>query len=157
MRSLIPWIRREPEMRSEKSISDLRREFDSLLDRFFRDDWFAPEAAGAGSFVPAFDVSETDAEFLVKAELPGVEPKDVEVNLSGNVLTVKGEKKQEREEKTESLYRVERSFGSFSRSFSLPSEVKADQVSATYKDGVLNLKLPKTEPSKKKTIKIDVT
>ncbi|RJP24800.1 MAG: Hsp20/alpha crystallin family protein [Candidatus Omnitrophota bacterium] len=140
-----------------RRISDLRREFDSLLDRFFRDDWLAPEAAGVGSFVPAFDVSETETEFLVKAELPGVDPKDVEVNLSGNVLTVKGEKKQEREEKTESLYRVERSYGSFSRSFSLPSDVKADQVSATYKDGVLNLKLPKTEPSKRKTIKIDVT
>jgi HSP20 family protein len=156
MRSLIPWIRREPEIHPEKWISDLRREFDSLFDRFFREEWLAPETTGVSSFVPAFDVSETDEEFLVKAELPGVDPKNVEVNLTGNVLTIRGEKKQEREEKTESLHRVERSFGSFSRSFSLPSEVKVDKITATYKDGVLDLKLPKTEPSKKKTIKIDV-
>ena len=106
--------------------------------------------------MPAFDVSETEEEFIVKAELPGVDPKDVEVNLTGNVLTVKGEKKAEREEKKADLYRVERSFGSFSRSFSLPGDVRTDDVKATYKDGILNLRLPKTEPTKKKAIKIDV-
>ena len=156
MRSLIPWIRKDAETAPERGLADLRREFDGLLDRFFGEGWSGLEAPGGQRFVPAFDVSETEEEFIVKAELPGVDPKDVEVNLTGNVLTVKGEKKAEREEKKADLYRVERSFGSFSRSFSLPGDVRTDDVKATYKDGILNLRLPKTEPTKKKAIKIDV-
>lgn len=157
MRSLIPWRRRGvPAVSQERSVGDLRREFDDLFNYFFGDQWFWPEKSIERRFSPAFDVSETDTEFLVKAELPGVDPKDVEVNLAGNILTVRGEKKEEHEEKAGSIHRVERSFGSFSRSFTIPSEVQDDKVKATYRDGILTLRLPKVESAKKKTITIDV-
>ncbi len=156
MRSLIPWRQREDTDLMSRRIGDRRRDFDDLFNHFFGDEWFMPERFGVSRFAPAFDVSETDDEFLVKAELPGVDPKDVEVSLSGNVLTVKGEKREGKEEKHEDRHRVERSFGSFSRSFTLPSEVKEDSVKAAYKDGVLSLNLPKADSAKKKTITIDV-
>lgn len=85
-----------------------------------------------------------------------MDPKEVQVNLTGNVVTVSGAKKEEREEKSESVHRVERAYGSFSRSFTLPGEVQEDKAEAAYKDGVLTLKLPKAESSKKKTIKIEL-
>ncbi len=104
-------------------------------------------------FALAFDVSETDEAIIVKAELPGVDPKELEVNLTGSTLTVKGKKKKSVKK---NMHRIERSFGSFSRSITLPCEVKEDKIEATFKDGVLHLKLPKAESSLKSSIKIDV-
>ncbi|MBW1974910.1 MAG: Hsp20/alpha crystallin family protein [Deltaproteobacteria bacterium] len=105
-------------------------------------------------WVPAFDVSETDDHIVVKADLPGIDVKDLDISITGNVLTVKGEKKQEREEKGESFHRVERSFGSFTRSITLPVDVDPNGVEAVYKDGVLKLTIPKTEKSKRKKIEV---
>jgi HSP20 family protein len=156
MRSLIPWRRRDVSATPEKMVSDLRSEFDDLLNRFFGEEWFWPERYWGRRFSPAFDVSETDDEYIVRAELPGVDAKDVEVNLTGNVVTVRGEKKEEHTEKAENVHRVERTFGTFSRSFTLPGNVREENVKANFKDGVLTLKLPKHETAKKKTIKIDV-
>jgi HSP20 family protein len=156
MRSLIPWTRKETDPISELAISDLRREFETLFDRFFEPQWPELGRAAAPRFVPAFDVSETDEELLVKGDLPGVAPSDVNVSVAGNVLTVRGERKEEREEKTESVHRIERSFGSFSRSFTLPTHVDVDNIKATYKKGTLELRLPKSESTKRKTIKVDV-
>ncbi|MEW6137591.1 MAG: Hsp20/alpha crystallin family protein [Thermodesulfobacteriota bacterium] len=156
MRSLIPWTRKETEPISETVLSDLRREFDTLFDRFFEPQWPDWGRAEGRRFVPAFDVSETDEELLVKGDIPGVAPNDVNVSVAGNVLTVRGERKEEREEKTESVHRIERSFGSFSRSFTLPTHVDVDNIKATYKNGTLELRLPKAERSKRKTIKVDV-
>ncbi len=149
MFELEPWRRRV-----ENAPATFRREFDDLLQRFFgaeRPDWLS----GRG-FSPAVDISENDSEVLVKAELPGIDQKDIEVSLSGDVLTIKGEKREEKEEKGENIHRVERSYGSFSRAFTLPCEVKSEAVEAKFKDGVLSLKLPKSETSKKKSIKINV-
>ncbi len=124
-----------------------------VMDRWF-DMVRTPELIGERSVVPAFDVSETDDHIIVKADLPGVEPKDLEISIVGSVLTVRGEKKQEKEEKGESFHRIERSYGSFSRSISLPGDVDPDTVDAVYKDGVLKLTIPKTERSKRKKIEV---
>jgi len=88
--------------------------------------------------------------------LPGIDPKDVEISLSDNVLTIKGEKKQEKEEENENYHVIERSYGGFTRSFRLPGQVQNDKVKATYKNGILKITLPKTEETKKKEIKIAV-
>ncbi len=156
MRSLIPWRRKEGESASDNALTEFKSEVDDLFNRFFGSSRWSPGTYFSKSFVPAFDVSETDEDIIVKAELPGVDPKEIEVSLSGSTLTVKGEKKEEREEKTQNMHRIERSFGSFSRSVTLPCEVKDDRVEANFKNGVLNLKLPKAETSKKSSIKIDV-
>jgi HSP20 family protein len=110
--------------------------------------------AGNGEWIPAFDVSETDEEIIVKAEVPGMNVKDIDITLTDGLLTIKGERKLEKEDKGESYHRVERQFGSFSRSFNLGAEVKADAIDANYKDGILTLTLPKAEETKPKRIQV---
>lgn len=154
MRSLIPWRWKEGQSAPENALTEFRREIDDLFSQFFGKS--GSISYFPGGFNPPFDISETDQEILVKAELPGIDPKEIEVNITGSTLLIKGEKREEREEKTENMHRAERSFGHFSRSITLPCEVKEDKIEASFKNGVLNLKLPKTESSKKRSIKIDV-
>ncbi len=104
----------------------------------------------------ALDVYEKGKEIIVKAELPGMSKDDVEVLLSDKTLTVRGEKKVKEEVKEEDYYRRERSFGSVSRTVTLPTEVKAEAVKATFKDGILEIRLPKTEEAKRKATKVNV-
>ena len=104
--------------------------------------------------MPAVDVSETGKEIVVHAELPGMDPKDIDVSVNGRLLNINGERRQEQVDKGENYHRIERRYGSFSRSFELPAEVDAEKVKATYKDGVLKLNLPKTKEASVK--KIDV-
>jgi HSP20 family protein len=122
----------------------------------FCDDFFGEHRRGLaeGAWLPAVDVSETESQLTVRAELPGMSQDDIEINLQENVLTLKGEKKQETKEEKENFHRVERSYGSFSRSFTLPSGVKAADINATFKDGVLEITLPKVEEAKPKKIAI---
>lgn len=155
MRNLIPWRRNYPQnRRADWGVGPSGKDFNDLFNEFLSDPFNALEGAAPRPFVPAFDVTETNDEIRVKAELPGMNTENIDVNLTGNLLTVKGEKKEEHEEKGENTHRVERSFGTFSRSFRLPSEVDPDKVEASYKDGVLSLKLPKTEAGK--NIKVQV-
>ena len=156
MRTLIPWRWKEGQSGPDNTLTEFKKKGNDLFNRAFGSSRWLPVFHFTRGFTPSFDVSETDEDIIVKAELPGVDPKEVEVNLTGSTLTVKGEKKEEREEKTENMHRIERSFGSFSRSVTLPCEVKEDKIEATFKDGVLNLKLPKAESSKKRSIKIDI-
>ena len=107
-------------------------------------------------WVPTVDISETDGEYLIKAELPEVKKEDVKVTVEDGVLTIQGERRQEKEEKGKKYHRVERSYGSFVRSFTLPESVDESGVKAEYKDGVLNLHLPKTEKVKPKAIEVKV-
>ena len=102
------------------------------------------------------DLYEEKDEIVVKAELPGMEKDNIEVNLSDDRLTIKGEKKKEEEIKKENYYRSERSYGSFVRTLELPGEVQADKVKANFKNGVLEIRLPKTEQAKKKETKVRV-
>jgi HSP20 family protein len=133
-----------------------RREFDRLLREAFSP-LFGETELSTRSWAPPVDIYETDNDIVLKAELPGVDPKDVEVRVEDNTLYLKGERKQEKEVKEQNYHRVERSYGSFARSFSLPNSIDASKVKAEYKDGLLTLTMPKREEAKPKTIKIDVT
>ena len=103
---------------------------------------------------PAVDIFENDNDIVIKAELPGMEAKDIEVKLENNVLMLKGERRFEKEAKEENYHRVEREYGAFSRSFSLPAAINGDKVTAEYKDGILKVHLPKKEETKTKPIKV---
>jgi HSP20 family protein len=103
---------------------------------------------------PAVDIHETEAEIVVKAEVPGVERDDIQLNLENNVLTLKGERKFEKDTKEENYHRIERSYGSFSRAFSIPATVDEGEINADYKEGVLTIRLPKTQKAKPKQISI---
>lgn len=150
---IIPWMRRNIENLPSARDWEFRREFDDLVRRF---EDLLPREATQRLFLPAVNVSEDDTHVLVTAEIPGMDPNDLKVELRDNVLTISGEKKEEKEEKGESLHRIERSFGSFSRSVTLPAEVKDEGAEAKFKNGVLSLKMPKVESAKKKSIEIKV-
>lgn len=127
---------------------------DDLFGRFFGE--FPLIERIREEWVPWVDVSETKDSYVVKAELPGLEAKDVDVSVSGDVLTIKGEKKKEEEEKGEHHHYVERSYDSFQRSFQLPAGVKSDKIDATFEKGVLKITLPRKEEAKKKEIQVKV-
>jgi len=146
VKSLVPWKRGA--LAGRDPFAALRREMNALFDDFFSDVGEAGTALSA--FSPKVDVKEGEGEVRVTAELPGIEEKDVEVSVSGDVLTIQGEKREEKEEKGEERYRLERSYGSFRRSFSLPCEVDSAKATATYKKGVLTIVLPKAAEAKKK-------
>ena len=131
------------------------REFNtpSRLGGFFGKDWGAPMSTTAWN--PSVDIFENDNEVVIKAELPGMNAKDIDVRLENNVLMLKGERHFEKEAKEENYHRIEREYGSFSRSFALPHAVSGDKVAAEYKDGVLKIVLPKKEETKPKPIKIE--
>lgn len=108
-------------------------------------EWFDEgRESGLGGFSPRVDLKENGKEIVVTAELPGVEEKDVDISLSGDILTIKGEKKHESEDKRDEFYRLERSYGSFRRSFSLPAPVDAEKAQASFTQGVLTVTLPKS-------------
>src|ERR1035441_2835119 len=109
------------------------------------------------TWAPPVDIYENGDNLVLKAELPGVNPEEVEIRVEDNTLYLKGERKFEKEVKEQNYHRVERSYGTFTRTFSLPNSIDADKVGANYKDGVLTLTMPKKEEAKPKTIKINVT
>lgn len=149
MRSLIPWRRSKHTLtRNGGDKVDFFDRFFDLPARFDRgifsdEDWF-----------PSVDVSEGKKDIIVKAEIPGVDRKDIDISLDGRRLTIKGEKKHEKEESDEHYHRVESSFGYYQRTIELPTEVDSSSVDATYKNGILKLKLKKTREDDVKTIKI---
>jgi HSP20 family protein len=150
MFDLIPWRKREG-----KEIVGFRRELDNLFNRFFESDFPSPrEFLNGGGWYPSVDISEESKAITVKAEIPGVESEDLNVTLDGRRLTIRGEKKQEKEEKEENLHRVERYYGSFTRTIELPAEVDPDKIDASYKKGVLKIVLKKTKESESKTIRV---
>ena len=114
------------------------------------------EALTVADWVPSVDISETDTEYLIKAELPEVKKEDVKVTVQDGVLMIQGERQQEKEEKGKKFHRVERSYGSFVRSFTLPDYVDNTNVKAEFKEGILNLHLPKSERAKPKAIEVRV-
>lgn len=133
----------------------LRKEMDRLWDSFFEG---RPGGRNReeGEWLPSLDVAETKGDLVVKAELPGMDPKDIDISLSEGVLTIRGEKKQEKEEREEGYHLIERSYGSFTRSIRLPKEVQSEKIEASFKNGILKVVLPKSEEAKKKEIKIKV-
>jgi len=135
-----------------RDLVSLRDDFGPLFETFFsrlpRDD--------EGFFAPAIDIIENNGNIEVKAELPGMKKDEMEVKIHDNVLYISGERKQEKEIKDKTFHRIERCYGKFSRSIMLPTEVEADKVKASYKDGVLNIVLPKSESAKPKQIEVEV-
>jgi HSP20 family protein len=133
-----------------------RREMDRLFESFGRDIGWPTGDNRSAAMTPSIDVSETESEIKIDADLPGVDEKDVDVVISDNVLTIKGEKKAEREEKRKDFHLVERSYGSFSRSLTLPFAVDPNKAKATFKNGVLSISLPKPAEVKAKAKKIAI-
>ncbi len=126
----------------------IRREFDRLLEDMI------PAGDGDRILAPPVDVYETEGEVIVKAELPGVNKEDIEVTIKENAVHIKAERKEEKEENTENVHRVERFYGRIERVVPLPVDVKADKAKAEYKDGVLELRIPKEKVSKEAKVKI---
>jgi len=114
------------------------------------------ELTTSGSFVPAVDIYEDENSISLRLEIPGMKQEDIDIRLENNTLTVRGERKFEKEEKEENFHRIERRYGSFSRSFTLPNTVDTDSVSADYRDGVLEIRLGKRAETKPKQIKVGV-
>jgi HSP20 family protein len=134
------------------SLRRFRSQMDRLFDSFFG---LAPwEETLPGAWTPDLEVADTGKEIVVKAEVPGLGPEDIDVRVSGSVLTLSGEKKEESEEKREGYYRSERRFGSFFRTIDLPPGARADSVTAEYAKGILTVKIGKTEAPAPKKIEV---
>ncbi|MGC8764787.1 MAG: Hsp20/alpha crystallin family protein [Brevinematia bacterium] len=136
----------------EKSFRDTFSEF---VRSFFDDDFFTTELVKS-DFEPRVDVYEKDNQIVVKADVPGINEKDLSVELEGNVLTISGKKEEEKEVKEKNYHRIERSYGSFCRSITLPEGIESDKVSAEYKKGVLTINIPKSKAAETKKIEVKV-
>jgi HSP20 family protein len=138
--------------------SYLRNQVNRVFDDFWGESWLEPHReTGGACFWPQVDVTETDKEIKVCAEIPGVDPKDIDVSVEDGTLTIKGEKKHEHEENEKGQYRMERSYGGFERSIALPAEVDESKAKAEFKKGVLKLTLPKRPEAASRRKKIPVT
>jgi HSP20 family protein len=143
LRELIPF----------RDFESMKREMDRLWESF---SGRPRKRLEEEEWLPALDVSETKDEYVVKTEIPGIDPKTVDISLSDGMLTIKGEKKQEKEEKEENYHLIERSYGAFTRSIQLGGEVQTDKIKAECKNGILKVVLPKSEKAKQKEVKIQV-
>ena len=152
LKSLIPVGRDRGVAAPASPFMSLQREIDRLFDDFTRG--FPAFGNGKFELLPSMDVTETDKEIEITAELPGLEEKDVQINVADNLLTIRGEKKAEKEEKDKDYRLIERSYGSFERTLELPDGVNTDAIQASIAKGVLKVTVPKPAPAQSK--KIDV-
>jgi HSP20 family protein len=136
MRALTPW----------SGLSTMKKDMDRMLDRFWEGDF--PPLPVMGDWAPALDVSETKDAVMIKAEVPGMDASDIHLSLHDQMLTLKGEKRQEKEEKEEHFYRIERMYGAFVRTVRLPATVDGSKVTAGFKNGLLTVTLPKAPAAK---------
>ncbi len=146
--TLVRWT---PAFNPSRDLITMQDEVNRFIDSFFRSNALRSEAA---PFTPEVDVEETPEEFVLRADLPGVPQKDVKVSLMGDTLTIRGERKEEKSETSGNLLRVERHAGVFERSFTLGAAVRSDGVKATYRDGVLEIRVPKAEQARLREIQI---
>lgn len=126
------------------------KRFSDIMDEFFND----AVANRQQTFAPSVDISETDKQYLIDVEVPGMDKKDIELNVDNNTLTISGERRFENKEEEKNYHRVESSYGSFSRSFTLPDNVESESIQATYNNGILHITIEKSEQKMKKQIKI---
>jgi len=159
--SLIPWRQKREERMEEggtgSPLARFRNEMDNLFERFFGETWgpslleSLPARMGWG---PRIDLVESENEITMRAELPGIDPNDVNVEVMGSTLTIRGEKKQQKEEKRENYHYVERQYGTFNRRVELPSTVDPNRVNATFKNGLLTITMAKRPDAKAKKIAV---
>lgn len=149
MKSLIPWRRR-----GGGAIDTLRDELENLVERVFAEPSEGNGSALMRAWVPRTDIEETDKEILVKADLPGVEPKDVDISVADGTLILRGEKKEEKEEKKKNYRKVERFVGQFYREIPLPTGVEPDKITAACSKGVITVTIPKTPQAQPKKIAV---
>ncbi len=168
IRDFLPdlWKSRTPREREDTDpFTSLQREMNRLFDDFFGDWRLSPREAGSdyslapysSRFSPCVDIGESDKEYRIECELPGMDEKDVDISLNQNVLTVQGEKKHETEEEKGNVYRTERSYGQFHRDFPLPDDVDEENIEAKFKNGILTITLPKTKKALKNAKHIEIT
>lgn len=132
---------------------NMQKEIDRMFDRFRGG---IADTSGTADLSPSVDIVENDNDFTLNAELPGVQKEDVKITVNDGVLTIRGEKKQEREVKEDRYRRLERTFGSFERAFTLPTTVQSDKIAAGFANGVLTITIPKAEQAKAKEIEVKV-
>jgi len=154
MNSLIPWgtTRWDP----FKELEEISDRFNRIFGRLPEHRPAGQEALTVADWMPAVNISEDDKEYLLKAEIPEVDKKDVKVSVEDGVLSIQGERKKEKEEKGKKFHRIESSYGSFFRSFTLPQNIAEHKLTADFKDGTLLVHLPKTEKAKPKSIEVKV-
>jgi len=126
------------------------KRFSDIMDEFFNDALSTRQS----SFAPSIDISETEKQYIIDVEVPGIDKKDIELNVDNNTLTISGERKFEKEEDGKQFHRVESHYGTFSRSFTLPDNANTESINAAYNNGILNITVDKSEKSLKKQIKI---
>ena len=161
---LIPWRNKQEvpvrSIQQERSpmLAQFRVEVDRLFDNIFEDPWRALSKSSLGqtiaSWIPSLNASEDEKQILVSLEAPGIDSKDIDISINGNTLTIKGEKKEEKEDKGKNYYLCERRFGSFQRSVALPANIDPDSISADYKNGVLRITADKTGELERKQIPV---
>jgi HSP20 family protein len=161
LKNMIPWNQDDRQLArrqaSEEPVLAFQRRLNSLFDDFFGRSPLDLWPSGADGFAPRIDVSETGKEVRVSAELPGLDEKDVEVTVTGNHLSIKGEKKEEREDRHGDYWHSERSYGHFERVLELPEGLETDQTKATFKKGVLKVTIPKVPGAQSTAKKIELT
>jgi len=159
VKNFLPEIVRKTRTDVDHPFYSLQREMNSLFDSFFRGFDVAPRGLSAdamGMFTPSVDVKENEKEFIIKAELPGVEEKNIDVTVTNDSVTIKGEKKEEKEDKDKNYYYMERSYGSFCRVIPLDAEIESGKAQASFKNGILDIKIPKNQSSKAKGTKVSI-
>lgn len=152
---LIPWQRRD-EWDPYRDLLGLQKDMNKLFDSSVYKSIDKRADILEGFWAPAVDIQEEKDRYLIKADLLGIRQEEIDVSVDDDILTIKGKRTVEKEEKEKNYYRSERAYGAFQRSFALPSAVDAGKINASYKDGVLEVAIPKTEEQKKKKVKIDV-
>jgi len=154
--AIVRWepFRRMREWDPFEDVSTFPQQMDRLFSQYFGRAGRGEEALAPGAWTPAVDIYETDEKMVIKAELPGLKKEDIDIEVRDNTLTLKGERKFEQETQEKNYHRVERSYGSFQRSFLLPSTIRQEAIEATFKDGILEISLPKAEEAKPKKLEI---
>jgi HSP20 family protein len=159
IKNFLPTVSQSKDKESDHRFYSLQREMNNLFDDFFRGfdiSSLGTYAREIGGFRPSIDIRENEKEIIIRADLPGVNEKDIEVSVTADSVTIRGEKKEEKEDKGKNYYYMERSYGSFNRVIPLSSEIESGNVAASFKNGVLNITLPKNEKQKPKGTKIAI-
>ena len=141
---------------STTPVNNLRREMDRIFNELIPFSWRLDESeTNLGTWTPTTDMMETDNEYVIKVDLPGLTKKDIQINAHDNVLTIEGERRKESKEEKAGYLRNERYFGTFKRSIMLPASIMDENIKASFKDGVLKINVPKAEKSKRKSVPIE--